>query len=537
MKQRKYRANMAVTIISGIVIVFILVIGIAGYIGYDSFTKVLLEQYSESAYLTANTAAALVDGSRLEEYLAAGGNDEEYKRTLKSMESLCNRQNATFIYVIIPDSDYSHITNIYNTVNENSGFERWEIGYRRETTNDDYKEAYRSIYEDGAERAMVVRDTGFIESGSHITELVPIKDGERVTGILCVQKQMSALDVERTRYIKNIAFAMLLLTVIVAALYALYLNKRLLKPIKTITNEAERFARETSAPEKPLTSKITHRDEIGVLASSIDKMTADTLEYMKNLTEATKAQQKIATQLDVAREIQQSSLPQKFPAFPNRDDFDIYASMTPALEVGGDFYDFFLIDDDHLAMVIADVSDKGIGAALFMMASKILIENRALMGGKPSEILSFVNNQLCANNDSFMFVTVWLGIMEISTGKVIAANAGHEYPAIKNGDGFKIFDDNPHSTALGLFEDMAFTDYTLTMERDDAIFVYTDGAPEAEDKEHNQFGAERMTDALNTKSDASPEVIINNVKDAIGSFVGSAPQFDDTTMLCVKRLK
>ena len=188
------KQNMAVNIIAGIVIVFILVIGIAGYIGYSSFTTVLLEQSSESAYLTANTATALVDGSKLRKYLEADGNDEEYQLTLEAMETLCNRQNATFIYVIIPDSDYSHITNVYNTVNENCGLERWEIGYRKETTNDDYKEAYRRIYEDGAERAMVVRDTGFIESGSHITELVPVKDGDKVTGILCVQKQMSALD-------------------------------------------------------------------------------------------------------------------------------------------------------------------------------------------------------------------------------------------------------------------------------------------------------------------------------------------------------
>ena len=239
----------------------------------------------------------------------------------------------------------------------------------------------------------------------------------------------------------------------------------------------------------------------------------------------------------MAREIQQSSLLKNFPAFPERDEFDIYASMTPALEVGGDFYDFFLIDDDHLAMVIADVSDKGIGAALFMMKSKILIENRALMGGKPSEILSFVNNQLCANNDSFMFVTVWLGIMEISTGKVTAANAGHEYPAVKNGEKFEIYNDDPHAAMLGLIEDQEFTDYTFTVEEGGAVFVYTDGVCEAEDDKHNQFGTERMTDALNTNSDASPEVIINNVKDEIGAFIGGAPQFDDTTMLCVKRLK
>ncbi|MBQ3462032.1 MAG: SpoIIE family protein phosphatase [Clostridia bacterium] len=537
MKPKQHRGNLAVSIISGIVVVFIIVIWIAGWIGYSSFTDVLLEQYSESAYLTANTATQLVDGSKLKQYIDEGGENPEYQRSLKAIGKLCNTQNATFIYVVIPDADYSHVTHIYNTANENNNFELYEIGTVKETTNDDYKEAYRRIFEGKDKRATVIRDTGIIDSGSHITELVPIEYDNKVVAILCVQKPMSALDTGRTEYVWNIAVAMLVLTILVAVLYAVYLNARLLKPIKIITKEAERFARETSEPERRLTTRITHSDEIGILALSIDKMTTETLQYMEHLTEVTKSQQKIATQLDVARQIQQSSLPKKFPAFPERDEFDVYASMTPALEVGGDFYNFFLIDDDHLAMVIADVSDKGVGAALFMMSAKILIENRALMGGKPSEILEFVNNQLCANNDSFMFVTVWLGIMEISTGKVIASNAGHEYPAIKNGDKFEIYNDDPHGTMLGLVENQKFADYTFTIDKKGTLFVYTDGVPDAEDSAHNRLGMTRMTEALNKAPDASPEEIINNVKDTIASFVKDAPRFDDTTVLCVKRLK
>lgn len=534
---KKFGSNMAVNIISGIVFVFIVVLCISAYVGYSSFTRVLSDQYDDSAYWTAYTASALVDGSKLDEYLETGGESEEYEQSRASMEELCNRQNSTFIYVIKPSEDYSRITFVYNTVNKNSGFTPYEVGLVKMTTNDEYKEIYRRIYEEGLDRATVVRDTGFIESGSHITELIPVRDGDRVAGILCVQRQMEALNAARRKYVIDVAIALIGPILAVLILYGLYLNKRLIKPVKTITKEAERFAHENSKPQRTLASQITHRDEIGVLARSIDKMTEETLLYIKNLTEATAAREKIATQLDVARVIQQNSLPRTFPAFPERDEFDIYASMTPALEVGGDFYNFFLVDDDHLAMVIADVSDKGIGAALFMMVSNLIVENRTLMGGKPSEILAFVNDQLCAHNDMSMFVTVWLGIMEISTGDIIAANAGHEYPVIKTGDGeFELYNDGKHGPMLGIVEGAGYKDYSMHLDKGGALYLYTDGVAEAENAQHDQFGTDRAIAALNSDPDATPEDMIANVADAISGFVKDAPQFDDTTMLCVKRL-
>ena len=533
---KRFRSNISVNIISGIVAVFIIVICLVGYVGYHSFTRVLSEQYSDTAYRTAATAAALVNGSRLDDYLADGGTTDEYKRTWERMSELCNLQNSTFIYVIRPEDNYSHIRFVFNTVNKNSGFAPYSIGLVKNTTNDEYKEIYRQIYEEGVEKATVVRDTGFIETGSHITELIPVKDGEKVTGILCVQRQMEALDSARGKYLLDIIFVLIGPILIVIVLYGIYLYRRLIKPVKIITKEAERFAHENSAPPKTLSSQIDHKDEIGVLARSIDSMTTETLRYIEHLTEATAAREKISTQLEVATAIQQTSLPQSFPAFPDRDEFNIYASMTPALEVGGDFYNFFLVDDDHLAMVIADVSDKGIGAALFMMVSNILIENRTVMGGKPSDILAFVNDKLCSHNELSMFVTVWLGIMEISTGEIIAANAGHEYPIIKTADGkFEVYKDDPHCPMLGVIEGIRPKDYTIKLDEGGALYVYTDGVAEAEDIDHNQFGVQRTIDALNVDKEADATTLINNVKAAISGFVKDAPQFDDTTMLCIKR--
>lgn len=183
----------------------------------------------------------------------------------------------------------------------------------------------------------------------------------------------------------------------------------------------------------------------------------------------------MATELDLAARIQNGSLPSSFPAYPERGEFDIYASMTPAKEVGGDFYDYFLIDDDHLALVIADVSGKGVPASLFMMSSKILISNRAVLGGTPAEIFEFVNERICENNTLDMFVTVWLGILEISTGKLICSNAGHEFPVFGKNGKFELMKDK-HGMVLGAVPGIKYKNYEVQLEKGETVFVYTDGA-------------------------------------------------------------
>ncbi len=223
------------------------------------------------------------------------------------------------------------------------------------------------------------------------------------------------------------------------------------------------------------------------------------------------------------------------PAFPERKDFDIYASMTPAKEVGGDFYDFFLLDDDYLAMVMADVSGKGVPAALFMVISKTLIKDQAQMCRDPQTILEEVNNKLIESNAEGMFVTVWLGIMEISTGKICAANAGHEYPAIRNSEGrFELFKDQ-HGMMVGAMSGIKYKQYEFTLGKGECLFLYTDGVPEATNASNELFGTDRMIDALNIDPMADPDKLLPIVKKTVDEFVGSAPQFDDLTMLAVRR--
>ncbi len=275
-------------------------------------------------------------------------------------------------------------------------------------------------------------------------------------------------------------------------------------------------------------------DEVGILAEKFNEMQDNLKIYMDNITKVTAEKERIGAELSLAAQIQADMLPNIFPAFPSRTDFDIFASMNPAKEVGGDFYDFFLIDDDHLGLVIADVSGKGVPAALFMMMSKILVGNYAMMGSSPAETLMKVNRQICKNNANDMFVTVWLGFLTISTGHVIATNAGHEYPVLKKANGqYEIFKDK-HKLPVGSMEETKYQDYEFTLEKGGGLFLYTDGVAEATDSENELFGTERMVEALNRDANASPEDLLKNVQSAVDEFVGEASQFDDLTMLNVQ---
>jgi sigma-B regulation protein RsbU (phosphoserine phosphatase) len=226
-------------------------------------------------------------------------------------------------------------------------------------------------------------------------------------------------------------------------------------------------------------------------------------------------------------------LPGVFPPFPDRREFDIYATMGPAREVGGDFYDFFLIDEDHLGMVMADVSGKGVPAALFMMISKVILQSYAMLGQSPSEILGKTNDAICSSNQVDMFVTVWIGILEISTGLITAANAGHEYPALMQDGKFSLLRDK-HGLVLGGMEGIIYTDYEIKLAPGDKLFLYTDGIPEASDADYNMFGTDGMLDALNKDVSSSPREILNHVQGAVENFVNGAEQFDDMTMLCLE---
>ena len=530
------RQHATVKSIGGIVLLLLVFFAAVSIIGYNSFTEALLSQYSEGAFLTAETAAGRLDAEKMDEYAQSGGTTPEYLRAWEEMDRLCNSTGATFIYVIQPDrSDYAHITFLFSTIDHDSKYTKYDFGYVRGTTNDEYRQKYRALYELEADRELVIRDRGYIETDPHITAMIGLKGSDgQVKAILCVQRQMDVLSTARQKYINKIILALIILVLLVIWGQSMFLHRTLLQPLKQISDEAKRFSKENVKAKNKLQETIRNTDEIGHLAASIDKMEDRIQNYIESITQITAEKERINTELTLATRIQTDMLPHDFPPFPDRKEIDLYASMDPAREVGGDFYDYFLADEDHLCLVMADVSGKGIPAALFMMASMILLHNNAMLGKSPAEILTDVNAAICANNREEMFVTVWLGILEISTGKLTAANAGHEYPALmRAGGNFELYKDS-HGFVIGGMDGIRYKQYELQINPGDKLFLYTDGVPEATNGQQQLFGTERMLAALNEAKDAAPEQLLSDMRSAVDAFVQNAEQFDDLTMLCLE---
>lgn len=532
-KIRKIRSNMAIYITSSVVSLLVLFGIIVCISGIVSFTNAFDEMNSTTTFHMAYTAASLVNGDHIKAYLA-GEEPEEYARTKRILDAYCHRMSVSLIYVIdVDQSDYERFVSVFNAVDnivDDSNYVPWEIGHKRETTNEEYRKNYEALYAKEKEYATIYRLRPGQGLKPHITTIVPVTNSEGdVTALLCIQRPIHELETAIIRFMLHIVVIVLIMGALASHLAARSLAKWVFIPIKRVSDEASRFARENTKGEE--LGDVSRFEEIDTLSRSIDKMETDMVNYIENLTAYTAERERIGMELSFAKNIQHSSLPAKFPAFPDRTDFDIYAYMKPAREVGGDFYNFRLLDDDHLAMWIGDVSDKGVPAALFMMAINIVINNRASMGGTPAEIMAFVNNNICEHNEANLFVTIWLGILEISTGRLTFVNAGHEEPALyRKGGSFELYK-TKHNVAVGVFPDIEYTNYDIHLGRGDKLFVYTDGVPEATDMFDKLFTTGRMLEALNRYRDGAPQEILEGVRKSVKEFVGGRPQFDDLTML------
>ncbi len=534
---KKLRSSLAFNIIGGIILLLVVFGIIVCGIGYFSFTSAFKKEYSTSTYHMADTATTLINGDHLDDYLA-GKEMEEYELTKEYLDAYCVRMRLSLIYLIKVDtSDYGRFVSIFNAVDntvDDSSYTPWEIGFKRDTTNNEYRRKYKKLYDKESAFETLYRIKTTDGQHPHITTMVPVMNSaEDVVAILCVQRPARELDDARRPYLIIIAISTILLAIISGISAAFYIRRHFVDPVEKVSDEAARFAKENTKGE-PL-GKISKLEVFSNLADSIDTMETDMVNYIDNLTAVTTEKERIGAELSLAKNIQENSVPNIFPAFPEREEFDIFASMAPAKEVGGDFYNFFLVDEDHLAMVIGDVSGKGIPAALFMMVTNILISDRTHMGGTPAEILSYVNDNLYDHNRAEMFVTIWLGILEISTGKVIMANAGHDDAVVyhKNTNTVELFK-TKHGFVAGAMSGMQYKDNEIQLEKGDKLFLYTDGVPEATNGDNHMFTMDGMLDVLNRYKERSPQEILDGVHESVDSFVGEAPQFDDLTMLCLE---
>ncbi len=382
---------------------------------------------------------------------------------------------------------------------------------------------------------------GYSEEYGHMLNgyRVLYDSNDNAVGLICVEIDVNRINIDDRHYVQIVILIAVILTAVTIILYMLTVQRYLIEPIEWLTKNSDSFVKKMQNDTDPDNFRyeavqFTTNGELRLLADNVKRLADGVTSYMTNLKAATAEKERVSAELNMAAQIQKSMLPNIYPPFPDKPEFDIYATMNPAREVGGDFYDFFLVDDDHLCIIMADVSGKGVPAALFMMASKIILANNAMMGKAPAEILTDTNAAICSNNRMQTFVTVWLGILEISTGKLTAANAGHEYPALKHTGGrFELFKDK-HGFVIGMMNGLKYKEYELVLEPGAKLFVYTDGVPEATNADEEMFRTERMLSALNKNPDAALVQILENVHKSVDEFVKDAEQFDDLTMLCME---
>ncbi|MDY0038874.1 MAG: SpoIIE family protein phosphatase [Desulforhabdus sp.] len=333
----------------------------------------------------------------------------------------------------------------------------------------------------------------------------------------------------------------LFIAVIFAAsiLIAYFLVKGISQHLKKLTDHAKQLpAHDFSAPETELPKieqlAVKYKDEVGKLAEAFLFMEASLQQYIQDLKETTAAKERIESELAIARDIQMSILPKLFPAFPERPEFDIYATVKPAREVGGDFYDFFFVDESHLFFALGDVSGKGIPASLFMAVSTAFLRASATRGVNLDEVMARVNTKLCAGNDTCMFVTVFCGLLDIRTGEVICSDGGHNPPLlIASKDGVDFLHARK-SSALGVFEDMRYYTQEFVLKEGDALFLYTDGVTEAMNTEDELYSEERLKESILELRDRPVKDITREMIERIEEFARGAPQADDITMLVLR---
>ena len=386
--------------------------------------------------------------------------------------------------------------------------------------------------EEGSHKIFFEKAEDFPSAGSYYIGYLPVYFNGRLSFLLSIAYDWRAF---RSNMQDNLILSLSIgaLGIVLACLLLLgFLYFKAIQPVSTIQKSLREYIVDKDSDKIiQQMSVITTRNEFGTLSDDISSMAQEVERYTGEVAKLSAENERVATELNLAAQIQEGQLSRKFPEHPC---YQLYASMSPAKEVGGDFYDFFLIDEDHLALEIADVSGKGVPAALFMMMSKIILKQYALLGLSPAEVLTRSNDNICENNPNSMFVTVWFGIYEISSGRLVAANAGHEYPAIRRGnDGFSLFL-NKHGIALGVLKDIEYDEYELYLSKGDFLFIYTDGVPEATNRKEEMFGTERMLEVLSQASDCDPRQLLQEVREKVNSFAGEAPQFDDLTMLCLK---
>ena len=524
MKKRHKLQN--TVLLSFTLLAFVLILVISLVVG-DRYIRGEMENARVTAYSYTRSAAELIDGDKIAYYLETEDKDAYYYEILDVLNAFQSKADIQYFYVYVPFED--DLVYIWDA--DSAGEGACELGYHEEYM-DGGKEVAFSVYKQNPPEEMDIFNDetyGFIA-----TAYSPIFDsnGEPVA-IVGIDMFMPGLQEDMREFLVVVIVAIFLVVLAAILLCYFFVKKKIVNPIHTIRDASQSMV-ENLENEEPIDVSVKTGNEIEELFDSFKEMYSDVKDYINKLSAVTAEKERIGAELDVAKHIQASMLPCIFPAFPDRKEIDIYATMEPAKEVGGDFYDFFMVDERHLAIVMADVSGKGVPAALFMVIGKTLIKDHTTPGRDLGKVFTEVNNLLCESNSEELFITAFEGVLDLVTGEFVYVNAGHEMPFIcKAGGNFEPYKIRAAFVLAGM-EGMKYRAGSMMLEPGDKIFQYTDGVTEATNVNNELYGMERLGAILNKVKNGTPHDILPAVKKDIDEFVGEAPQFDDITMLCLE---
>ena len=540
-----YKRPLSRTILVGCAVFCIFLCFIMGALGAVNYYRGMMDRYESYMEGILRYALTQIDGDDLERCVEAGQKSVQYEKTQQVLDRIKETHEIEYIYIVKPlnTADRDNMMDVMaGATDYEKQHEADSLPQLGELTGDAYSPEVALKYLSSMEKAgeEITYFSNRTEFGHDYTGLVPVRtSGGESVAVLAVDISVNEIWNVLAGYTVTILLGMaVLVAIFLTGLYR-WLGQRVIVPISRIQKAAEQFVDSSHGKTDPekirfVDLDIQSGDEIQALSESLVTMASDLRQYMKNLLTETREKERISTELSLAAKIQADMLPCIFPAFPDRKEFEIFASMNPAKEVGGDFYDFFMVDDTHLAVVMADVSGKGVPAALFMVIGKTLIKDHTQPGVSLGEVFSQVNNMLCDANSEGLFITAFEGVLDLVTGEFRYVNAGHEVPYFcKKGEGYEPYKIRPGFVLAGM-EDMRFREGSVQLTAGDKIFLYTDGVPEATNGNNELYGSQRLHQALNQNRAANPEGLLKAVKADVDAFVGEAPQFDDLTMLCLE---
>ena len=516
--------------INGAIIVFTLASLFANIV-FDFFAvkKILSETYDTFLTQIAYTGASYFKGDKLERFARDGLKSEEYKDTLIKLANLTENTDISFLYVVIPEMpDCKYKTYVFNVVNTKlrNKFNPYHAGYK-EDTSDSSAARFRRLMEKGG---MEIDSSMFSQTGARTRVSLAVRDstGKKV-GVICVEKQLETISSVLRGYVRLDLLYAPIVSLLFFICFGAFISKKFVRPIVCITKEADGFASHDARFSDKLKG-IHSNDEIETLARAIEKMGIDIQVYIKDLMRVTTEKERISAELSVASGIQAGMLPKNFSPYPDHHGIQLYASMIPAKEVGGDFYDFFWTGKNKLWLVMGDVSGKGVPAAMFMVIAKALIRNEATLEYEPSAICERVNDQLCEENEQGLFVTCWLGCVDLSTGQMKFANAAHNPPVLYDGDSYK-FLEQKSGIMLAAMEGSQYVQHEIQLKKGSRLFIYTDGVTEAQNKDGALFGEALLLGALAKTAALSAKETVGLINEEVERFAGGADQADDITVL------